>query len=177
MIGSAGAGKSTFAVTLGQLLKLPVFHLDKLFWKPGWIPAQKNGWRRTQQALVAKERWIIDGNYDSTLDIRFARADTVFHLDFPRRMCLWRVGKRIVTGLGRTRPDMAPGCPERIDFPFLKWVWRFRRDVRPNIVAILRNHPSVNVITLRNATAARDYLNGIKAAPGNRPTCCPEQEE
>ncbi len=137
IVGNAGAGKSTLAAKLGSILTLPVIHLDQHFWQPGWVETQQAAWRVKVGELVSGERWIIDGNYDRTLDIRLPRADTVIYLDFPTRTCVWQIVKRIITGYGRTRPDLAPGCPEKIDLEFLRWAWRFRRDVRPRVYASL----------------------------------------
>jgi adenylate kinase family enzyme len=135
VIGNAGAGKSTLAAKLGSILDLPVIHLDQHFWQPGWVETEQVAWRDKVHQLVSGERWIIDGNYDRTLDLRLPRADTVIYLDFPTRICLWQIAKRIISGYGRTRPDLAPGCPEKIDLEFLHWAWRFRRDVRPRVYA------------------------------------------
>jgi adenylate kinase family enzyme len=85
VIGSPGGGKTTLSRELGKLLDLPVYHLDKLFWKPGWALSDDESFRALQRELVSKPRWIIDGNYDRTLDVRLPHADTVIHLDFPRR--------------------------------------------------------------------------------------------
>lgn len=94
IIGSPGAGKSTLAWQLGEILGLPVFHLDRLFWKPGWIPSPKSLWIAMQSTLVTRDSWIIDGNYGSTLHIRVEAADTIIFLDFPRYICLGQAVKR-----------------------------------------------------------------------------------
>ena len=88
IVGSGGAGKSTFAHQLADILHLPVIHLDALYWQPGWVATPQDEWRDKQQQLVQQECWIIDGNYTSTLDVRFAVADTIIFLDFPRFRCL-----------------------------------------------------------------------------------------
>src|SRR5918992_2213979 len=94
VIGSGGAGKSTVARRLGQLLDLEVNHLDKFYWKPGWVESPRDEWLETVIELINRDSWIIDGNYSGTLELRLQKADTVVFLDMPRRLCLWRIVKR-----------------------------------------------------------------------------------
>lgn len=81
LIGAGGSGKSTLARTLGGLTNIPVYHLDVLHWKPDWTPTPNDEWDQIQNNLVKNDRWIIDGNYGRTIDIRMAEADTVIFLD------------------------------------------------------------------------------------------------
>ena len=162
IIGIPGAGKSVLARRLGDILNLPVIHLDQHFWKPGWVETEKTVWRGMVQQLVSGKSWIIDGNYDSSHDIRFPRADTIIYFDFPTRLCLWRITWRILGSHGQIRPDMADGCPERFDFEFFKWVWRFRKDVRPKIPGnIDRYFKGDTLVILKNARDVSDFLAGI----------------
>jgi adenylate kinase family enzyme len=137
VIGSGGAGKSTFARRLGRRLGLPVIHLDKIFWHSGWVETPKDEWRLKVGELCAGDSWLMDGNYSGTMDIRFAACDSIIFLDLPRAVCLWRVLKRVVTYRRSARPDMAEGCRERIDLKFLYWVWSYPSRRRPKILARL----------------------------------------
>jgi adenylate kinase family enzyme len=151
IIGTPGAGKSTLAITLGRLLNLPVRHLDRYFWKPGWIQTERQMWREWVEKLVSEKSWIIDGTYRSTFDIRFPRADTIIFLDYDVPLCLWRVLKRVVKNHGSRRPDMAEGCPERLDIEFIKFIIKFRADVRPAILENLQKYfKSGNLLVARN---------------------------
>lgn len=163
VIGMSGGGKSTLAVKLGTLLDLPVYHLDSFFWKPGWKMTDDTEWLTIVRRLIAGDRWIIDGNYDGTLQVRLPRADTVIHLDFPRYVCLWRVAKRVILGWGETRADMAPGCPERWDWSFLRWVWEFPRRHRPVILRKLAAYEGpAEIVTLHTAREVTRYLDGLR---------------
>ncbi len=148
IIGNPGAGKSTFSIALGKLLDLPVIHLDYHFWNSGWIETDKEIWKERVKELMAGERWIIDGYYRTTLDLRIPAADTIFVFDFPTLLCLWRALKRNMMNRKKVRPDMAPGCAERIDFEFYKWIWNFRKDNRPYIFKMLEKYAAGKKITI-----------------------------
>jgi len=164
VIGCPGAGKSTLAFKLGRLLDLPVIHLDKKFWQPGWAMTPSDIWRRKVAELVAQDMWVIDGTYDKSLDIRLPRADTVVLLDFPRHLCLWRVLKRVFTSLGYVRFDMAEGCPEHIDFGFFKWIWNYRRDYFPIINENLRKHfNNGNLIVLKSPDEVSKFMRRVES--------------
>src|SRR5262245_32584770 len=122
VVGCAGAGKTTFSRRLAAMLKLPVVHLDRHFWRPQWQLPDMQEWRETLTTLAAGPEWIMDGNYSGTFDLRMPRADTVIWLDFSRMICMRRVLLRIVKGYGRTRQDLPEGCPEKFDPVFLRYV-------------------------------------------------------
>lgn len=148
IIGSGGAGKSTFARSLGSILPLPVIHLDKLFWKPDWTPTPEQEMDRLMEELVAGEQWIIDGNYGRTMDIRLQAADTIIFLDYPTRVSLFRALKRRVRYHAATRPDMGEGCPEKIDWQFIQWILHYRRDKRPAVMQKLESYKSSKQILI-----------------------------
>ena len=126
IIGSCGAGKSTLAIQLNEIIDIPIIHLDKEYWKPGWVESEKEEWYERQNKMVDKDSWIIDGNYGGSLDIRFSKADTVIFLDYNKFICLYRIFKRWVQNSGRNRIDMGEGCNEkRPELSFIKFVWDF----------------------------------------------------
>ncbi len=116
VIGSPGAGKSTFAQALGKKLDIEVLHLDRYFWQPGWKKYSREERIKIQQALVQERaRWIIEGSYISSSDGRLSAADTIIFLDTPRLVCLWRVIKRHITTYNKlSRPDLPDGCTDRL---------------------------------------------------------------
>ena len=165
VIGISGAGKSTLARRLAQRSGLPLIHLDQEFWQPGWKVTPRDAWRARVAELCARDAWIMDGSYGASLDIRLPRADTVVWFDYPRLRCLGRVAWRIATTYGKVRPDLAPGCPEKVDGEFLRYVWDFNDKSRPQIVRALAEHGRhlMPVMVRRDRDAAR-FLASLPAS-------------
>ena len=162
IIGCGGAGKSTLARKLGEVLDLPVVHLDKLFWKPNWVEKSNEEFDALLAQELAKDRWIMDGNFNRTIPERMKRCDTIIYLDFSRFACLMGVLKRIITTYGKVRPDMGEGCPERIDLEFLKWVWNFNKNKRESYYKLLNEAENVETIVLKNRRAVKLFLKSLK---------------
>jgi len=159
VIGCPGAGKSTLARQIAEKTGHPLIHLDYENWGPGWVPVPKDEWRAMQREWVKGERWIIDGNYKGSLEIRFAAADLVICLDLPRLLCAWRVIRRH----GTQRPDMRPNVVEGTIFTkdfaaFLGFIWRFRKDTMPKILALHEKHPEVQFVCLRTQKEVNDIV-------------------
>ncbi len=152
IIGCSGSGKSTLARRLAAATGLPAIHLDQHYWRPGWIEPPRDEWRAEVARLAAGDRWIIDGQYGGTLDLRLARADTLIFLDLAMPVCLTRVLRRTIADYGRNRAELPPGCPERFDWQFLKYVWNYRRSHRPKMLDIAGNFRG-NAIVLTSPAA------------------------
>lgn len=165
VIGCSGAGKSTFAARLAERAGLPLIHLDAIYWRPGWVKPSKDEWERTVEGLLARDRWVMDGNYAGTLDRRLPACDTVIFLDLPRTVCLWRATRRRFIYRRRTRPDMTAGCPERLTWELIRWIWRYPRTQRPRVLARLAAlRPDQRAVVLRSADEAEDFLRGVPSA-------------
>jgi len=165
VIGSGGAGKSTFSRRLGERLGLEVIHLDVAHWRPGWVEPPKEEWRRTVEDLCARESWVMDGNYSGTLESRLAACDTVVFLDLPRVVCAWRVFKRWLTYRGVSRPDMAEGCHEQLDLKFLLWVWNYSKRTRPKVLALLEKHrEGKRIVRLGSSAEAEEFLKRLEVS-------------
>lgn len=163
IIGPGGAGKSTVARALGEILGIGVIHLDRLFWRPGWVETPPEEWACIQRGLVAGDAWILDGNYGGSLDIRLVAADTVIFLDTPRATCVLRVFRRAVRFRGRSRPDLAPGCRERITGEFVRWVWTYPAERRPAILAKLAAYADGRrIVVLRGRRDVRRFLDELR---------------
>ncbi|MEU2611504.1 AAA family ATPase [Micromonospora sp. NPDC007271] len=164
IVGSSGAGKSTLAREVARRLDLPLIHLDRHFWRPGWIAATDADFRAEVARLAARSAWVMDGNYRSTLDLRLPRADLLVLCDPPWPLCLARVLRRRWAYRATPRPDLPDGCPEQLDLQFLRYVWRYPRRSRPLVYAAVAAHaPEVPVIRLRTRADTRRWLATLPA--------------
>lgn len=164
IIGSGGSGKSTLAMQLKEITGLPVTHLDREFWQAGWVKTPEEEWKEKQIKLVSGEEWIMDGNYDNTMDIRIEKADTIILLDISNIICLFRAIKRRFIYAGKTRPDMNEGCPEKIDLEFVKWIWNFPKVTKPKVMEKLERNKHKNIIILKSRGTVKNFLEDIQNA-------------
>lgn len=161
IIGCGGAGKSTLARQLGEKLSVPVVHLDKLYWKPGWVQESREEFDRKLAQELEKAKWIIDGNFNRTMPQRLQKCDTILYLDFSRWACLRGVIKRILTTYGTVRLDMGEGCPERFDLEFLCWVWNYNKNNREQNYQLLNEAAHAQKIVLKNRRAVKAFLKNL----------------
>ena len=166
VIGCSGSGKSTFSRAVAEKLGLRYISMDReFFWLPGWKLRNRPQIRTMIADAVAGERWVMDGTSPGTLDLRLPRADLVIWLRMPRILSLWRVVMRRIRYSGRSRPEMAEGCPEKIDMEFLRYIWNFERMEVPEILQALERHgPAVPVLTLRTPAETATVLAQLEAA-------------
>lgn len=107
IIGCAGCGKSTMARALAEKTALPLYHLDKLWWRDNWTHITREELEAVQEQIMAQPRWIMDGNFNATMPRRLACCDTVIYLDFPRWLCLYSAVVRVLKNLGKAPFSMA----------------------------------------------------------------------
>lgn len=162
IIGCGGSGKSTLAQKLGEITGFPVVHLDQIFWSPGnWEHLDNDSFDRFLQVELEKTKWILDGNYDRTLEKRLQYCDTVIWLDYNRFVCIGGWIRRVVTNWGKARPDMAEGCNEWFDPAFAKWLWNFNKEKRLKYSKLLSNRSDILVLRFRTRRQLKKYLNSI----------------
>jgi adenylate kinase family enzyme len=167
VIGCGGAGKSTFSRALARITGLPLIHLDRYYWSPGWRPMPEDAWNRRVAELIAPEAWIMDGNYANSLPARLARCDAVVFFDIGRRTCLWTALRRVVVHRFVPRPDLPEGCPESVDREFLRWIWNFPEQSRPRLVEALKTvRPEVLVAHITRRRQTRGVLDSARPRDG-----------
>lgn len=162
IIGGGGAGKSTLARKLHEITGIPLFHLDYYFWNDGWVPTDDVKFLRMVDQFAANKEWIIDGNYSRTMNKRLAKADTIIFLDFSRWALLSGILKRRLMYNRKTRPDLPKGCPEKIDWEFITWVWNFEKRSGVKHREMLKRHPDKKILHFRNRKQLNIWLNELE---------------
>ncbi|MGG7580593.1 AAA family ATPase [Rhizobium sp. Nf11,1] len=159
VIGCPGSGKSTLAKRLSRALDLHYVSMDRdFYWLPGWRKRPRDEIDRLIADAVTEERWIMDGTGLNSFHLRLPRAEAVIWLRLPRYACLWGVISRAFRHLGRNRPELPAGCPERISLEMLAYVWNFERDAAPLIEAGLREYGlAKSTVIIRSRHAARQF--------------------
>lgn len=158
IIGLPGSGKSTFACKLGNMLNIPVHHLDRHMFDGG-KKRDRQEFLAVKESLVSEESWIIEGCSLSTLEMRFSRADTIIYFHFSRLLCVWRLCKRLLN-FDETLANS--GCLRGINWPLLKYVWNFDRDKRESIEALRRKYPQVEFVVFRSPRDPDKFLDELK---------------
>lgn len=156
VIGCPGAGKSTFSRALRDKIGLPLFHLDMLFWNADKTNVSRKEFDQKLFDILKQEKWIIDGNYGRTFEMRLKECDTVFLLDFPVSVCLSGVESRI----GKPREDM-PWIEQAFDAEFKEWIIDFPKKELPHIYELLEKYKDKNVIIFKSHNEIDGYLESI----------------
>lgn len=171
IIGSSGSGKSTLARQLGAKLELPVIHLDRHYWHPGWVGTPNAEWQKIVARLIQRDAWIMDGNYRNTLNMRLEAADSVVFLDLPPWICALRTLKRRIQYRNRPRPDIADGCKEFLFdpqlFQFIQHVLSYPDRAKPYVMSQLMGIANEKHVVLLQST--KD-VNNFLSTPLDFPT-------
>lgn len=149
IFGKPGSGKSTFALSLQDFLKIPLYHLDKIFFTSHWVERDYQEFLKIQESLVNKERWILDGNSIRSLETRYSRADWVIYFNYPTRLCYYRIFKRLLDK-NPAIDDRAEGCCETVRLSLLSYVWSFEKRVSPQILSLKQRYPQTPFIEIKN---------------------------
>jgi len=161
IIGGNGAGKSTFSYALAEKRKLPLIHIDRIYWYGSWQVTPQEEFQRRVLEEARKPRWIIEGNNVRSLAQRLEHADTVFWFDFPPIVCVKNILLREWKYRGRARPDMPATCISQLQAGFLRSAWNFNRKNRSAIRHLLESWPDIRVIRFTNRRQVKKYLKAI----------------
>lgn len=159
IIGSPGAGKTTFAGKLADKTGLPLIHLDMYYHDPdkNYYEDQK-AWSKRVERLASKDKWIIDGNNHTTYEQRFKRADTIIFLDFSRWTSLTGVIRRRIRHHRKPRHDMPSGWKEKLRVETLGYIWRFRENSSSTIMRFLSENKHAEILIFKTRRDADEYL-------------------
>ena len=156
VLGCPGSGKSTFARALHERTGLPLICLDNLWWRADGSHISRAEFDLALSELLQGEKWIIDGNYSRTYEVRIRASDTVIFLDYPEDVCM----AGIIARVGQARPDM-PWTENTLDPELVAQVQNFARDNRPVLLSLLRKYPEKQVVTFSSREEANRWLSQI----------------
>lgn len=157
VIGCPGAGKSTFARKLSNKTGIPLYYLDMLWHKPDRTNISREAFDAQLSEIFQKDKWIMDGNYQRTLEVRLKECDTVFFLDFPLEVCLSGAKSRI----GKKREDL-PWVETEFDEEFRQWMIDFPKTQFPEIYEMLNKYQeNKDIIIFKSRKEMDDYIKSI----------------
>ena len=158
IIGPSGAGKSEMSRKLQEILNLPLYHLDNIFWKEDRTHITREEFDGKLNELLSKDKWIIDGDYSRTYEIRIEKADTIIFLDYPLDTCLQGIESRI----GKPRTDI-PWKEDIFDPEFKQWIIDWFKNTRPRVLSLLEKYKSVKrVVILSSRKEGEEFINSLQ---------------
>lgn len=154
IIGSPGSGKSTFARKLRDRSGLPLFYLDMIKHKSDGTEISSEEFDMKLMEILRFPEWIIDGNYQRTIDIRMKKADTIILFDLPTEVCL----EGAVARIGTKREDLPwVETEETLESGFRQWIEQFSEKQLPEIYALLDNYREKDIVIFKSREEADKY--------------------
>lgn len=160
IVGGSGSGKSTLCNILSKELNLPAIHLDGINFNPNWLEINKSERDKIISSKALEDKWIIDGNYTKTLKQRLERADLIIWLDYSTFTLLKGIFKRFLKTRNKERSEI-PGCKERINFTFIKYVATYNKKKRHIIEDYLKDIPRNKVLVFNKQKDLNNWLKNF----------------
>lgn len=161
VLGPCGSGKTRLTRQLSRILDLPALHLDARFWRPGWVSMPQPEWRCVVSSLIKQESWIMDGTYESTLDLRIPAAEAIIVVSCPRWSSLWGVVRRSFIYRNKPRPDAPAEQP--IDLAYLRYIWKYPARTAVLVSELIEEHgPDIPVIRLDNPKSIESLISALQ---------------
>lgn len=162
VLGCPGSGKSTLCRFLSTKYDLPLVSLDQHYFSPNWKETPEAAWHKKIQSLIRADHWVMDGNYGGTWDLRLRRSELVIYLDYPTYISFYRAMKRLFSNYGKVRKDMAPGCPERFDWPFIFYILAFNRTKRKqNLARLKENEANYKFLVFSHPKTLKSWIKSL----------------
>jgi len=156
VLGCPGSGKSTLSEKLRDVTGLPLFHLDAIWWNPDKSHISREEFDQKLDEILQTNKWVIDGDYSRTYEIRFQSCDTVIFLDYSVDECMSGIKERI----GKVRADM-PWVEQELDPELVKLVENYPKTNRPVILSLLEKYPDVNRFVFKSRLETSEWMGSI----------------
>ncbi len=156
ILGCSGSGKSTFARALAAKTELPLVHLDNVWWRADGTHISRDEFDLALSELLRGEKWIMDGDYSRTYEVRIRAADTAIFLDYPESVCM----DGIIARVGQKRPDM-PWTESTLDPELVALVQSYRRDDRPQVLSLLQKYPEKQALIFTSRQETDRWLSEL----------------
>lgn len=157
VIGCSGSGKSVFSRKLSDATGLSLYYLDMIWHKPDGTNISREKFDKQLDSIISRDSWIIDGNYQRTLETRIKACDTVFLFDLPTEICIEGALSRI----GKKREDM-PWFENELDPEFRQWIESFRANQLPEIYRLLEKYKnSREIVVFRTREQADKFIEKL----------------
>jgi len=159
LVGSMGSGKSWLSKRIAEITGYPLVHLDVEYWLPDWQKPLKDKWIEKQQILIKGDEWIIDGNYESTMEVRFAAADLIIFLDVSRFISIWGAARRT----GKKRSDLPeyleePKITSKVFLDICKYIWKFPKTGRKTVINLRGKYPDKAFLHIKSRREIKRLL-------------------
>lgn len=157
VIGCSGSGKSVFSRKLRDVTGLTLYYLDMIWHKPDGTNILRDEFDEKLRSIISRDSWIIDGNYQRTLETRIKACDTVFLFDLPTETCIEGALSRI----GKRREDM-PWFENELDPGFRQWIESFRENQLPEIYRLLEKYKNGRqIVVFRTREQADKFIEKL----------------
>lgn len=159
VIGCSGSGKSVFSRSFAHLTGLPLYHLDNIWWREDGTNITRAEFDARLGEILDTDAWVIDGNYNRTMERRMAMCDTVIFFDLPVDVCI----KGIKARKGKERPDMPwKDAPEDDDAEFMEFVRGYNETHRPRVIELLEKFNDKNIIVFNARKESEMFLDALR---------------
>lgn len=144
-------------------MQLPLYHLDRYYWKPSWVREDFQVFKTIHDELCERDAWIIEGIYFKLLEKRIEHADMIIFLDIPRYRCMWNVIKRAIRYHGKEIPGNPIGCKQELFslkfVEFLRWIWNFNTKHRKEVFNLLNKASDKKIYIFKSYAEIEKFLN------------------
>ena len=124
-------------------------------WNSDRTTVDKVVFRERLADTIRKEKWIIDGNYGSTMEIRLQACDTVIFLDYTLEVCLEGIKER----RGKKRTDMPwVESVNEVDEEFIEFIENYNDKSRPVVMQLLKKYSDKTILIFKNREEAHAFL-------------------